>query len=96
MMDFGNANIDYLNKINKLRHNHENKIPRREKGHIAIINMKIDVRPVNSDNTFDSYLLGNKDLEKYNISNKAQIIIKGSDEADCIKKVKETLRKMNG
>jgi hypothetical protein len=91
----GNGNISFLKLANKKRHEHLNDIPRREKGHIAIVTFKIDIRPVNSDNTFENYMLAPKDLEPYGMSNKAQIIIKGSSEADCVMKVKKTLEKMN-
>lgn len=91
----GNSNSVFLDILNKQKHTHEEDLPRREKGHIAIITMKIDIRPMNSDNTFESYMLGPRDLEKYGMSNKAQIIIKGASEAECVKRVKETLEKMN-
>lgn len=95
-MKHGNANSAFLDILQQKKHDHKEDIPRREKGHIAIITMKIDIRPMNSDNTFDRYMLGPKDLDRYNMSNKAQIVIKGASEAECVNKVKQTLEKMNG
>lgn len=92
----GNSNSVFLDLLKQQKHDHKDDIPRREKGHIAIVTMKIDIRPMNSDNTFEEYMLGPQDLEKYGMSNKAQIIIKGPSEAECVKRVKETLEKMNG
>jgi hypothetical protein len=91
-----NANSIFVKLLEQQRHDHKDDIPRREKGHLAVITFKIDVRPMNADNTFDNYLLSNRDLQRYGISNKAQMIIKGSSEADCIKKVKNMMEKING
>lgn len=90
-----NANSKLIQLINKQRHEHKDDLARREKGHLAIITMKIDIRPMNADNTFERYMLGNRDLERYGMSNKAQITVKGSSEADCVKKVKEVIERMN-
>ena len=90
-----NANSVFLKSLNKQKHEHENDVPRREKGHLAIITMKIDIRPMNNDKTLDNYMLGPKDLEKYNISNKAQIVVKGHSEAACVQKIKDMLGKIN-
>lgn len=90
-----NANNVFLQLSNKLRHEHNDNLPRREKGHFAIITMKIDIRPMNPDNTFDRYMLGPKDLEKYGMGNKAQFTVKGSSEADCVMKVKKIIDRIN-
>lgn len=95
MDEYGNANSALAQLLRKRRHDHEENSPRREKPHIAIVTFKIDIRPVNPDNSFESYKLSNRDLEKYNMTHKAQIIVKGPSEAECVKKVKQTLEKMN-
>tara|TARA_Y100000389_G_C16961004_1_gene271042 strand:+ start:184 stop:411 length:228 start_codon:yes stop_codon:yes gene_type:complete len=70
-------------------------MPRRSKPHIAIVTFRIDIRPLNSDNTFNDYILQNKDLEKYSLGEKAQIVVRGTCEADCAVKVKNMLEKLN-
>lgn len=66
----------------------------REKPHIAIVTLKLDVRAINADGTLDQYVMGDKSLERYGITRKGQFVIKGHDEADCIKKILETLEKI--
>lgn len=95
MDEFGNANSALVKLLQKRKHEHETDLPRREKSHIAIVTMRIDIRPINSDNTFDNYKLANKDLEKYNMATKAQFIIKGPSEAECVNKLKRLLEKIN-
>ena len=86
-----NANNAFIKLSNKLRQEHKDDLARREKGQIAIITMKSDIRPMNADNTFERYMLGPRDLEKYGMSNKAQFNIKGSSEAECVSKVKQII-----
>jgi hypothetical protein len=50
---------------------------------------------MNSDQTFDRYMLGPKDLERYGMGNKAQFTIKGSSEAECVMKVKKAIDRIN-
>jgi len=69
-------------------------MPRKLKPHIAVITFRIDVRPINSDNTLDWHILRNADLKKYNLSEKGQVIIKGANEAECVKKVQEMMEKI--
>lgn len=95
MDEYGNANSALARLLQKRRHEHEDDLPRREKPHIAIVTFKIDIRPVNQDNSFETYKLSNRDLEKYNMTHKAQIIVKGPSEAECVSRVKQTLEKMN-
>jgi hypothetical protein len=86
-----NANSAFVKSLKQIKHKHEDDLPRREKGHLAVITLKIDVRPMNADNTLDSTLLGARDFERYGMSNKAQVVVKGSSEADCISKIKKIL-----
>ena len=74
----------------------DTKIDRSKKPHIAIITLKIDVRAIESDGTFDDQVLGNEALSKYGISRAAQIQTTGVTEADCINKTKQMLEKLNG
>ena len=71
-------------------------LPRVEWPHHATITMKIDIRKMNSDGSLDHKVLGNEILRKYNMTNKAQICISGTTEADCIKNLKQMLEKLNG
>jgi len=74
----------------------DTKIERFKKPHITIVTLKIDVRAIEPDGTFDHQVLGDKALSKYGISRKAQIQITGITEADCINKTKQMLEKLNG
>lgn len=51
---------------------------------------------MNNDGSLDHQVMGNRLLAKYGISNKAQICLSGSSEADCIKTLKQKLEKLNG
>jgi len=73
----------------------ENSIDRSLCPHHAVITMKIDIRKIKKDGTLDNQVLGNKTLQKYGMSNKAQICFSAPTEADCIKIVKEQLEKLN-
>ena len=70
-------------------------MPRSMKPHIGIVTMKIDIRAMNPDGTLDIHVMGERALRKYKISNKAQFVIKGTSEAACIKKLKNTLEKID-
>ena len=74
----------------------KSKIPRKLQPHHAVITFKIDIRKINPDDSFDQNVLGNDVLEKYNMSNKAQICFSAPTESDCIKLVKERLENLNG
>ena len=89
------SNSAFIHALDKIKHEKSANFSRREKAHIATIQFEIEVRPVNLDNTMEDSALNNKDFERYNMSNKARILIKGSSEADCIKKIKQALEKMN-
>jgi hypothetical protein len=69
---------------------------RSKKPHIATITIKVDVRSIRPDGTFDDEILGDQALSKYGIYSKAQISISGYNEADCINKVKKLLEKLDG
>ena len=62
--------------------------------HNVCITMKIDIRKINKDESFDKQVLGNALLAEYNISNKAQFIFNAASEADAIKILKEKLRRL--
>jgi hypothetical protein len=74
----------------------EDCIERKQQPHHATVTMKIDIRKMNKDGDLEKEVLGNKILNKYNMSNKAQIFTSGATEADCIKNLKQMLEKMNG
>jgi hypothetical protein len=67
---------------------------RRDKPHIAIVTIKLDVRAINADGTLDHYVMGDQCLDKYGVSRKGQFVIKGHDEADCINNVMQTLERI--
>lgn len=71
------------------------KIPRKDWPHHATITMKIDIRKMNDDGTLDPSIMGNSLLEKYGISNKAQICISGPTEAECIRNLIKMLEKLH-
>jgi len=74
----------------------DSKTDRRERPHHATITMKIDIRQINNDGTLDHHVMGNRLLEKYGISTKAQFCISGSNEAACINSLKNKLEQLNG
>jgi len=67
---------------------------RREKLHIAIVTVKLDVRAINQDGTLDQYVMGDECLDKYGIARKGQFVVKGYDEADCINNIIQTLERI--
>ncbi len=73
----------------------ENKTNCRDHPHHATITFKIDIRKINNDGSLDHMPMGNKLLRKYGMSSKAQLLISGCDEADCINKLKERLGRLN-
>ena len=73
----------------------ENKTSCRDHPHHATITFKIDIRKINSDGSLDHMPMGNKLLRKYGISNKAQLLVSGVAEADCVRKIKERLGRLN-
>jgi len=77
------------------QHYAEPDMPRSAKPHIAIVTMKLDIRAMNPDGTLDIHVMGDRALEKYRISHKAQFVVKGSSEATCIQKLKNMLEKIN-
>ena len=76
------------------QHYAESDMPRSTKPHLAIVTMKLDVRAMNPDGTLDTHVMGDRALEKYRISHKAQFVVKGSSEAACIKKLKNILERI--
>lgn len=71
------------------------EVSRKLKPHIGVITFRIDVRGINPDNTLSEHILQNADLAKYNLGDKGQIIVKGSNEAECAKKIAELMEKIN-
>lgn len=69
--------------------------PRKSLPHIAVLTFKIDVRELDSDGIMGEFVLSGNELRKYGMSNKAQILVKGQTEADCIKKVKNILENID-
>lgn len=94
--ELSGGNAELLQQMSSHRHDKTASVPRSDKGHIAIITCKIDIRPMNANNTFDPYVLGDADLAKYGMTNKARIIVKGYNEADCASKVKQLMENLNG
>lgn len=74
----------------------DSKTDRRERPHHATITMKIDIRQINKDGTLGHDVMGNRLLEKYGISTKAQFCVSGSNEAACIDTIKKKLEQLNG
>tara|TARA_R100001377_G_scaffold84339_2_gene67663 strand:+ start:1483 stop:1710 length:228 start_codon:yes stop_codon:yes gene_type:complete len=73
----------------------DNKTNCRDHPHHATITLKIDIRKINSDGGLDHMPMGDKLLRKYGMSGKAQLLVSGFDEADCINKIKERLGRLN-
>lgn len=62
--------------------------------HNVCITMKIDIRKINKDGSLDGQVIGNKLLEPYGISNKAQFVFNAASEADAITILKDKLRRL--
>lgn len=63
--------------------------------HYAQINFSIDVFPMMSDGSLSPNKLTQADLEAEGISNTAIFGVTGFTKAECIKKLKEALSKLN-
>tara|TARA_B100000929_G_C15320197_1_gene357005 strand:- start:121 stop:429 length:309 start_codon:yes stop_codon:yes gene_type:complete len=70
-------------------------IYRSTKPHMAVVTLKIDIRAMNSDESLDPRVMGNRALQKYGIAQKGQFVVRGTSEADCIKKLKTILENIN-
>jgi hypothetical protein len=64
--------------------------------HKAIIGINIYVHEVLKNGDLDPIPASNEELARYNIGQSAKIAVSGFDRADCIKKVKEVLEKLDG
>ena len=64
--------------------------------HTAIIKFHIGVHKVVEDNNLDPVPVSEQELAKYGMKKFASISVSGFDKADCMKKVKEKLEKLNG
>jgi len=67
----------------------------REFPHKAMITFNIDIRSVNIDGSLSPSSLSDKKLLRYGIGQRAEMVIEGLSEADCIKNVKARLEKLN-
>lgn len=70
-------------------------LPRSTKPHIAIVTLKLDIRAINVNETFDLCIMGDNALKKYGLARKGQFIVKGTSEADCIRKLTKILENIN-
>ena len=68
---------------------------KREVPHKAIITFDIDIRALNPDGGLESTSLSDERLLKYKIGQRAELIISGVSEADCVQNVKTRLEKLN-
>ena len=89
------SNSAFIKALDQIKHENSKDFSRREKAHMAILQFDIDMFPVNLDGTRCDSCLSNQDFERYNMSNKAKIIIKGGSEADCIIQIKKALETIN-
>ena len=94
-IEVGIGNAEVIKHARMQKRKGAGELPRSDKPHVAIITLKLDIRGYNADATLDPYVLVVADLQKYGISNKAQIIIKGADEAHCVQKVKNLLENLD-
>ena len=96
-METGNeeSNSAFISALQKIKHENSKDFGRREKAHVAILDINIEVLTVNLDNTDCDCKMSVRDFDKYNMSNKARVTIKGSSEAECIKRLKTALEKIN-
>ena len=69
---------------------------RTSQPHHATITIKVDVRKMNGDGTLDHFVMVNGLLCNYGITRKAQLCVSGPTEAECIKRLKERLERLNG
>jgi len=67
---------------------------KRNLPHKAVITFDIDVRTINVDETV-SESISDERLLRYNMTRKAQIVINGTSEADCMQNIKNKLEKLN-
>jgi hypothetical protein len=67
---------------------------KRNLPHTALVTFDIDVRTINVDETV-SEPISDERLLRYNMTKKAQIVITGTSEADCIQNIKNKLEKLN-
>lgn len=93
-MENSTPNLPFGPKIVGQDHNCD-EMPRSTKPHIAIVTMKIDIRAMNPDGTMDIHVMGERALKKYKISTKAQFVIKGTSEAECVEKTKNSLGRID-
>jgi len=70
-------------------------LSKREFPHRAVVNFDIDIRAINLDGDVDVVSLSDERLSKYNIGKRAELVISGVSEADCIKNLKQKLERLN-
>ncbi len=64
--------------------------------HKAIIYIGVAVHEVLKNGDLDPIPASEEELSRYNLGRHARVAIDGFDRADCIKKVKELLEKLDG
>lgn len=68
---------------------------RKDFPHVAVLTFRIEVREVDKDGIMGQSVLGRNELNKFGMSDKAQIHVKGATESECIQKVKTLLENLN-
>ena len=62
--------------------------------HVAVINFDIDIRAIDLRGDPAS-AISDERLLRYNMTKRAQIVITGTSEADCMQNIKNKLEKLN-
>jgi len=76
--------------------NKESKhIARRDCPHNVTVTMKVDIRKMNNDGLLEPEIIGNRLLEKYGITTKAQFSFNAVNEAEAIRILKAKMEKLN-
>ena len=69
---------------------------RAESPHKAIVTFDIRIHEVMSDGTLYPMPVSKEVIQKHGINNKAIIAVEGLNRADCIRKIKDKLERVNG
>ena len=72
----------------------DDNLYRKKCPHHVVITLKVDIRKINPNGSLDNQVIGNTILQKYGISNKAQICFSAVDEATAIKIAKEKIERL--
>lgn len=68
---------------------------RKDFPHIAVLTFRIEVREVQPNGIMGESVLGRNELQKFGMSDKAQIHVMGGTESECIQKVKNLLENLD-